>query len=221
MKNRLKTNYRRYYGHKMRAKYSNIEFLFEFDDWVAWWENHLGPDWASKRGHHRGQYVMARNGDKGPYHPNNVHLATAEENCSERKINGATGSSDHNGELNPKCKLTKEKVLEIFKAEGTYKEIAALYDISLVTVRDIKKQRSWKQLTNGLTAVKGTHRAALDLKIKQIINDYKSGLSIKECGARYNCTGGNIGAILKKYAPQVIRSRKEIPRKRDETGKFS
>jgi hypothetical protein len=29
---------------------------------------------------------MARNGDKGPYHPDNVHKKTASENCREGQV---------------------------------------------------------------------------------------------------------------------------------------
>jgi hypothetical protein len=55
-----------------------IEWQFTFDEWVDWW----GDD-IINRGHHKGKLVMARHGDRGPYHPNNVRKALAEENCSE------------------------------------------------------------------------------------------------------------------------------------------
>jgi len=63
---------RAYLGQKYGAKNRGIEFHFTFEEWAKWWENHLGPNWFKMRGTKRGQYVMARKGDKGSYHPNNV-----------------------------------------------------------------------------------------------------------------------------------------------------
>ncbi len=63
---------------KYCAKERGIEWLFTYDTWTEWW----GED-ITKRGPYRGQLVMARHGDVGPYHPDNVRKATCSENCSE------------------------------------------------------------------------------------------------------------------------------------------
>jgi hypothetical protein len=55
-----------------------IEWQFTYDTWVSWW----GED-ITNRGPFRGQLVMARHNDTGPYHPNNVSKKTCSENCSE------------------------------------------------------------------------------------------------------------------------------------------
>ena len=62
---------------RQHAKERGIEFLFELDEWIDWW----GDDF-DKRGCEPDQLVMARHGDEGPYHPDNVYKSTALENSS-------------------------------------------------------------------------------------------------------------------------------------------
>ena len=64
---------------KNRAKRNKIEWHFTFEEWVDWW----GDD-IDKRGTSKDSLVMARTGDIGPYHPNNVRKATVSENVNER-----------------------------------------------------------------------------------------------------------------------------------------
>ena len=80
-----KTPYGRYRQHRGTAKSRGIPFLFSFQDWVAWWNHHLGPDWMSKRGSGKGQYVMGRYNDTGPYMPGNVKCITNAENTAEER----------------------------------------------------------------------------------------------------------------------------------------
>ena len=68
----------KYQMQKNNAIIRNIEWQFTFESWLAWW----GDDIVN-RGRKTGQLVMARNGDIGPYHPDNVRKATCGENCSE------------------------------------------------------------------------------------------------------------------------------------------
>ena len=63
---------------KQCAKQRNIAWQFTYDEWIAWW----GDDIVN-RGPRKGQLVMARHKDTGPYHPTNVRKATCSENCSE------------------------------------------------------------------------------------------------------------------------------------------
>jgi hypothetical protein len=60
------------------ARSRGIDWHFTFEEWLAWW----GDD-IEQRGHYSGQLVMARYGDIGPYHPDNVRKLTCNENCSE------------------------------------------------------------------------------------------------------------------------------------------
>lgn len=72
-----------YSNHQQRAIRSGIAFHFSFEEWVAWWTRELGPRWMKKRGCRLGQYVMARNGDTGPYRADNVRCITCSANNSE------------------------------------------------------------------------------------------------------------------------------------------
>ena len=68
----------KYYTQKAGAKIRGIEWQFTYETWIDWWGNDI-----VNRGHHSGQLVMARLGDKGPYHPDNVSKKTCNENTSE------------------------------------------------------------------------------------------------------------------------------------------
>lgn len=56
-----------------------IEFLFGLSEWWAWWQTE--GRWE-RRGQGKHDYCMARFGDVGPYHPNNVYCATKSENVT-------------------------------------------------------------------------------------------------------------------------------------------
>jgi hypothetical protein len=69
--------------HALKRKDRNgdpIEWLFTFDEWIDLW---LKSGKWHQRGCRRGQYVMARIGDIGPYAPWNVEIKLAGENNSE------------------------------------------------------------------------------------------------------------------------------------------
>lgn len=76
--NKLKQKYK---DQKLSAGYRNIDWQFTFEEWVTWW----GDD-IEKRGRYKGQLVMARIGDQGPYHPDNVRKAKTEDNVRESCI---------------------------------------------------------------------------------------------------------------------------------------
>lgn len=68
---------------KDRAKARGIKWDMTFDQWFKIWteSGHL-----HERGCRKGQYVMARFGDKGPYAIGNVKICTVEENRKEVKM---------------------------------------------------------------------------------------------------------------------------------------
>jgi len=70
--------YRLFRSQRNSARSRKIEFQFTFEQWLAWW----GDDIVN-RGCRRGQLVMARLGDQGPYHPDNVRKLTMEDNIKE------------------------------------------------------------------------------------------------------------------------------------------
>ncbi len=73
-------NYRKFYVQMRYAKRRGIEWYFTFDEWMKLWKD--SGHWH-ERGYRRGQYVMARIGDKGPYKAKNVRIVTVLENSLE------------------------------------------------------------------------------------------------------------------------------------------
>jgi hypothetical protein len=72
--------YRPFSDQMYGAKKRGIEWQFDYETWVKWWGNDI-----DKRGPYKDQLVMARYGDTGPYHPDNVFKCTASENCKLRQ----------------------------------------------------------------------------------------------------------------------------------------
>jgi len=81
---------KKYNNQKHFAKIRNIDWEFTYESWLEWW----GDDIVN-RGTKSGQLVMARNGDTGPYHPNNVRRVTSNENHSESCANGLGWQKGH------------------------------------------------------------------------------------------------------------------------------
>lgn len=133
-----------YHDQKKSAIKRGIGWHFTFDQWINWWEVNLGSDWFKKRGHHTGQYVMARNKDKGPYASWNVRCAKVEEN--HREFNAHKGS-----QLKAyRKRLSREEVIEIYTAHGCYVTLATRFNLNVHTVHRIKCRKCYKQITQGL-----------------------------------------------------------------------
>lgn len=137
---------RDFYHQKRGACERQIDFDFSFEEWIVWWENELGSTWQKLRGRNKGQYVMARYYDNGPYAPWNVKCITQEENASERKVNGTAAR----GTKVWTNKLSEKQVIEIFNDDRHPKELAEIYPISIDMVWRIKKKKSWQYLLNGV-----------------------------------------------------------------------
>ncbi len=73
---------------KQGAKRRGVEFFLTFDAWLKIWQDsgHL-----AHRGCRRGQYVMSRPKDKGPYQVGNVRIVKAEDNNREARVIGQPG----------------------------------------------------------------------------------------------------------------------------------
>lgn len=69
-----------YNRHRLSAKNRGIEWGFDFDGWFAVWD---ASGQLDNRGKRRGQYVMSRIGDVGPYAPGNVRIMTCGDNCRD------------------------------------------------------------------------------------------------------------------------------------------
>lgn len=133
-----KKYYNAFNNHRQNAKKRGIEFHFAYEEWIAWWKQHLGSTWHKKRGFKAGGYVMARNKDKGPYSCNNVSCMLREDNLRDQARNGLSGAKHANG-----IKITPKEVVEIFHKDGTQKSIALAYGVSERLVRLIKNKKVW------------------------------------------------------------------------------
>ena len=69
--------------HKGGAAKRGIAFELTFEEWLNIW---LDSGHLAERGTHRGQYCMARFGDKGPYAVENIKIITCTENVKEGMI---------------------------------------------------------------------------------------------------------------------------------------
>jgi len=74
----------KYKQHEANANYRGIPFWLTFEEWCSLWE--ASGKWK-QRGAHKGQYVMARPGDRGAYEIGNVIICRAEDNRAERNRN--------------------------------------------------------------------------------------------------------------------------------------
>lgn len=90
--------------HRRDAKKRGIDFLFTFKKWLKVWEKsgHL-----HERGCRKGQYVMARHGDVGPYSSNNVMIVTSGQNHYDGNI----------GRSNPMSEIAKLKISKAMKGK--------------------------------------------------------------------------------------------------------
>jgi hypothetical protein len=126
-------------NHRHGARASRgIDFHFTYEEWVAWWKQHLGSGWFEKRGRCVGQYVMARIGDKGPYASWNVKCILHTENIRE----GARGQNRGN------ARLTKAQVTVIYLTKATNGSLAKRFGVVESTVRDIKTKMTWGHVTD-------------------------------------------------------------------------
>ena len=85
----MKTPKKRYQEQKDAAKQRGIEFKLTFDEWWSIWEQ---SGKYEQRGCRKGQYVMSRVNDTGPYEVGNVFIQTC----------GGNNSDAHKGRPKPK-----------------------------------------------------------------------------------------------------------------------
>jgi len=86
-----------YERHKKNAKMRGIEFLLTLEEWYDIWRS---SGQLKNRGCHKGQYVMARYNDVGPYAKWNVKIVTCSLNLEEAMVGNSFGSA-HKGRINP------------------------------------------------------------------------------------------------------------------------
>jgi len=133
-----------YWNQRSRARHRNIKWGFTLEKWVDWWLSHLGPDWFEKRGNRKGQYVMARFGDLGPYAANNVRCTTTHINHAEYNILRKTPKGKQRARINDRT------VAAIYLAQGSYGDIAEKYGVGNHQVECIKTKKYYCRVTNEL-----------------------------------------------------------------------
>lgn len=133
-----------YQRHKNDSGCRGIKFEFTYLEWVTWWIQALGPDWQSKRGHRRGQFVMARRGDVGPYAAHNVRCVPVELNHAEYNVLRRTPKGLQRPRIDPSL------VVEIYKAKGVYADIAKRFGVGAHQVHCIKTRKYYRKLTEHL-----------------------------------------------------------------------
>ena len=72
-----------------------IPFQFKFRQWSEWW---LTDNRWSRRGRKAGQLQMGRNGNSGPYSPDNVECATKEEKQKSQLVRLSSLSTEKRAE---------------------------------------------------------------------------------------------------------------------------
>lgn len=65
---------------RVSARNRSIDFDFTFDQWLDWW----GDD-IHNRGCKKGQLVMARKNDVGPYNASNVYKQSCQQNTADMR----------------------------------------------------------------------------------------------------------------------------------------
>lgn len=127
------------------AKQREVAFLFTFEGWVDWWEEQLGPDWQAKRGCRRGQYVMARFGDRGPYRRSNVKCILVEDNHDEynRRRQPSRGWSH--------VPLPKSVVVAVYLSTKPYAQLVNEFErMTRHKIQCIKAKHNFKKITDEL-----------------------------------------------------------------------
>jgi hypothetical protein len=89
--------YKAFDSQRFSAKKRGIKFLLTFNEWLIIWQ---ASGKLPERGRKKGQYVMARFGDKGPYTIDNIKIILCQKNTSEgNKGKKVTFSVEHRANL--------------------------------------------------------------------------------------------------------------------------
>lgn len=151
--------------HYQDAKLRGIDFLFDYEKWLKFWED---SGYLPERGHKKGQYVMARFGDIGPYAPWNVKIVTCSENISEGLTRRPKTGQHKNKMRKPKSQEHRDKIVSRIRGKGwrrprmnadkvreirrlyqlgfTIKEICKKLDVAPVTAWSAATHASWKNV---------------------------------------------------------------------------
>ena len=77
---KMDIRYRRYQEQRLGSLQRGIPWLLPYWEWLQVWEE---SGHFHERGRKKGEWVMARYGDEGPYSRENVSIIRAEKNVSD------------------------------------------------------------------------------------------------------------------------------------------
>lgn len=118
----------------------------------------------------------------------NLEWNTYKENNRHAKD---TGLNKTIGETHHWASLNSNEVLQIFKAEGTNKEIAKKYGITPTNVSHIKTGKTWWHTTGKQRIPSRTTRLNQD----QVLEILKMDIANTEIAKIYKISGANVGYI--------------------------
>jgi hypothetical protein len=96
----------KFINHRSKANHRGIKFNLTFDDWKLLW---LTSGKWEQRGNRKGQYVMSRVNDVGPYAIGNVFIQTTDDNVRQSKTGNQYRKNSSNSESQ------KKKISEALK----------------------------------------------------------------------------------------------------------
>ena len=188
---------RAYYMHKTNAQTRGIPWEFTFSSWWNVWK--ISQRW-NKRGTKIGQFVMARNRDRGAYSPTNVKIITCSKNCSDAHLNKFRNyKGDHPDEL------VRKLAAALFRHTGfRFWEIAQFYRVS--------RQRAYQMVEE--TKVPGDVDYGFTLRYSEKMITVKSRRRQKPtaeffCQALFDYCAGERGLrvrLAKEMDPPVTRA---------------
>lgn len=213
MKYSVKQAYKRYSEHKASAEQRSIVFRLAFIEWFRIWIE--SGKWHL-RGCRKGQYVMARFNDSGPYAIGNVRIVKQEENHYEAHPNQVYRTGSHEtlslatrGDKNGNSKLSNADVLQIrniFIDRSPIFGALALskrYGVTTTAIHDIINNKSWKHLP-ATTVRRPPNRRAIKLTREQSVEIKKlykpkdrGNFGLRGLGLKYGVNLSTIQAIVK------------------------
>jgi hypothetical protein len=114
------------------------------------------------------KYVNHIDGDKLNNYYENLEWCTQGENQKHAYDNGLRKRP--NGQLNGRCVLTEDQVLEIFNSNWNMYKLASKYGVEMATILSIRNGRNWSYLTGK----QYKPRKLVKLKDKDVLNIYNS-----------------------------------------------
>lgn len=111
-----------YCTHRKDARDRGISFDLSFDQWLEIW---IRSGHFFERGHKKGQFVMGRFGDIGPYSPENVKIILHSENVVEGLLGRAKSESHKQAMRKPKSQEHRDKIAQANRKRAKDPEFVA------------------------------------------------------------------------------------------------